>query len=157
MRAKRFRQKYPLSQADSRAGFGKNCHKKELGLLLETRLFRLGCIAAAFFMAFWVFWSATPDPEGISIPPPWDKVAHFLYFGTMAFLLAHGVGRRWLIVPLLLVPLIGVLDEWHQAGIPGRDASFFDWLADELGTVAFVAAYWWSSRNRAEVRGPRTE
>ena len=62
--------------------------------------------------------------------------------GTMAALLSHGVGRRWLWLPLALVPLIGALDEWHQLYVPGRDASVYDWIADALGTFAFVYAYY---------------
>jgi VanZ family protein len=92
-------------------------------------------------MAAVIFVGAEPSAQPLVILPPWDKVVHFFYYGTMAFLLAFAAGRRWLIVPLLLVPVIGALDEWHQAGIPGRDASFFDWVADELGTLAFVYAY----------------
>lgn len=110
-------------------------------LVMGSPWVRAGCIAAAVFMAATIFIGADTVGQDLPIPPPLDKVVHFLYYGAMAFLLAHGAGRRWLIVPLILVPAIGALDEWHQAGIPGRDASFFDWLADELGTVAFVYAY----------------
>lgn len=92
---------------------------------------------------------------GIPLVAPWDKVAHFFYYGTMAFLLGHGVGRRWLWIPLVLVPAVGALDEWHQLSVPGRDASFFDWLADELGTVAFVYAYYRATRRSAELKGQR--
>ena len=48
---------------------------------------------------------------GIPLPAPWDKLAHFLYYGTMALLLSHGVGRRWLWIPLVLVPVIGAADK----------------------------------------------
>lgn len=118
-------------------------------LVIGSRWVRAACIAAAVFMAATIFIGADTVGQDLPIPPPLDKGVHFLYYGIMAFLLAHGVGRRWLIVPLILVPAIGVLDEWHQAGIPGRDASFFDWLADELGTVVFVYAY-------ARLRGGQT-
>ncbi len=114
---------------------------------MNTKWIRGGCIAAAFFMAAAIFLRADAG-AGLLLPAPWDKAAHFLYYGTMALLLAHGVGRRWLWIPLVLVPVIGAADEWHQAGIPGRDSSIFDWLADEVGTVAFVAAYWWATKRR---------
>jgi VanZ family protein len=74
--------------------------------------------------------------------PQFDKAVHFLYYGLMAGLLAHAVGRRWLWVPLILVPVIGAADEWNQSMIVGRDASFWDWLADEAGTVVAVVGYW---------------
>ena len=75
-------------------------------------------------------------------PTPWDKVAHFCYYGLMAVLLVHGLGRRWLWVPLVLVPAVGALDEWHQFYVPGRDASVFDWMADAAGTGVAVFAFW---------------
>jgi VanZ family protein len=124
-----------------------------LNKMMNNWLVRGGCLAAAFFMAVTIFIRADSG-AGIPLPAPWDKVAHFLYYGAMALLLGHGVGRRWIWVPLLLVPAIGALDEWHQAGIPGRDASFFDWLADGLGTVAFVVAYWQATKRGAAGRGP---
>lgn len=109
-------------------------------------------------MAVTLFAGAEPDAEPLLVlVAPWDKVVHFIYYGFMALLLAHGLGRRWLWVPLILVPVIGAADEWNQASIPGRDSSFFDWLADELGTVAFVFAYWWATKRRAEGRGTRAE
>jgi VanZ family protein len=114
---------------------------------IDAAWVRGGCVAAAFFMAVTLFAGAEKAAEMPLFPPPFDKATHFVYFGLMAGLLSHGVGVRWLLVPLLLVPLIGALDEWHQSTIVGRDASFFDWLADELGTLFFVCAYWrWRRR-----------
>src|SRR5690348_15819108 len=108
---------------------------------MSAALFRGGCIAAALFKNMPRF-DREACTAGIHLAAPWDKVAHFFYYSTMAFLLAHGVGRRWFLLPLLLVPALGALDEWHQLGIPGREASFFDWLADELGTVVAVYVYY---------------
>lgn len=75
-------------------------------------------------------------------PPPFDKLAHFTYYGIVAALLAHAVGLRWLWIPLVLVPLIGAGDEWHQSMIVGRDSSVWDWVADGLGTVFAVYVYY---------------
>ena len=92
-------------------------------------------------------------------PPPFDKAAHAVYFGLMAGLLSHGVGVRWLVVPLLLVPLIGALDELHQSAIVGRDASFFDWLADGVGAVVacYVYRVWKRRRIECETGRKRTD
>jgi VanZ family protein len=114
--------------------------------MIENLWIRAGCFAVAISMAVTIFTGAEQAGQAHFFPPPWDKAVHFLYYGTMAFLMAHGVGRRWLWVPLILVPTIGALDEWHQQSVPGRDASFFDWLADEAGTVAFVYAYYRATR-----------
>jgi VanZ family protein len=101
-------------------------------------------------MAVTLFVGADAVAKVPLFPPPFDKAAHFTYYAIMAGLLAHGVGRRWLIVPLILVPVIGAADEWHQFYVPGRDASFFDWMADEIGTVVAVCAYWTWRKSRAE-------
>lgn len=97
-------------------------------------------------MAVTIFIGAEQAGQVQLFPPPWDKLAHFLYYGTMALLLAHGVGRRWLWIPLVLVPVIGAADEWHQSLVPGRDASIWDWVADGVGTVGFVYVYWRATR-----------
>ena len=74
-------------------------------------------------------------------PPQFDKVVHFTYYGLMAVLLAHAVGPGSLWIPLIIVPLVGVADEWNQLLIPGRDASIWDWVADGIGVTVFVYAY----------------
>jgi VanZ family protein len=123
--------------------------------VINSRWARSGCVAAAIFMAVALFIGAETVAKLPLLPAPFDKVEHFIYFGTMAALLAHGVGLRWLIVPLILVPVIGAADEWHQSFIAGRDASGWDWLADEVGTVFAVFLYWKWRKSRAEARGPK--
>ena len=115
--------------------------------MIKNPYFKGGCILAAFFMATTLFVGAEEAGKTHLFPAPWDKLAHFLYYGAMAVLLGHGVGRRWLWLPLVLVLLIGALDEWHQLYVPGRDASVFDWLADGLGTLFFVYAYYRFTKN----------
>jgi VanZ family protein len=110
---------------------------------------RGGCGAAAFFMTVALFAGAESAADVPFFPPPFDKVAHFVYYGIMAVLLAHAMGNRWLWMPLLLMPLIGAADEWNQAAIVGRDSSVWDWVSDQLGAVAFVYGYWkWSISKR---------
>lgn len=110
--------------------------------MLEKPFARIACVVLAGVMAVFIFVQAAPSPDPfIRIVPPWDKVVHFTYYGIMAGLLAHGAGRRWLWLPLILVPVIGAADELNQAGIPGRDSSVWDWVADLLGAIAAVAAY----------------
>jgi VanZ family protein len=120
---------------------------------MSSKWFRSGCIAAAFFMAAMLFLGADEAGKIPLFPAPWDKLAHFLYYGTMAVLLAHGVGRRRLWIPLLAVPLVGVLDEWHQLYVPGRESSVFDWMADVVGTGVGV----WAARRAGKSRDGRDE
>ncbi len=113
---------------------------------MSNKWIRGGCIAAAFFMAVTLFVGADEVGKAHLFPPPWDKLAHFCYYGTMAVLLAHGLGRRWWWIPLLAIPVVGALDEWHQFYVPGRDSSVYDWIADSAGTVTFLFAYRRASR-----------
>jgi VanZ family protein len=112
--------------------------------LIDGKWIRGGCIAAAFFMAVLLFAEADKASQIPLLPYVPDKLLHFCYYGIMAALLTHGLGRPWWWIPLIAVPLIGVLDEWHQFYTPGRDASAFDWAADVLGTGVAVCGYrWW--------------
>jgi len=76
-----------------------------------------------------------------SVPPLAHKLEHFLYYGTMAGLVAIALGRRWMWVALLIVPLVGALDEWHQLSIPGRNGSPIDWMVDVTGVVVALYLY----------------
>lgn len=39
------------------------------------------------------------------------------------------------LVCICFCALYGASDEWHQSFVAGRDASFFDWLADLFGAL----------------------
>lgn len=82
-------------------------------------------------------------PMGVQLPPPLDKAAHLLAFGTLAAAAdwawtRTGRGlpthRRHLLL-FLLIGLFGSLDELHQSFIPGRCASLGDAAADALGAA----------------------
>lgn len=71
----------------------------------------------------------------------WDKAIHFLFFGTMAFLLWVATAKRWSLAVWLTIALIGAADETLQAYTPGRTSDINDWLADGCGAAAalFIA------------------
>ena len=102
---------------------------------------RGGCIAVAFFMAATLFVEAADIGKINTWPPIVHRVEHFLYFGVMALLFAHGFGRRWYWAALAVVPLIGALDEWHQLYVPLRNGSIYDWMVDVVGTIAAMYVY----------------
>ena len=88
------------------------------------------------------------------VPHGLHKVEHFFYYGIMAVLAAHGVGRRFLWIALAAVPLVGTLDEWHQYYVPGRNSSVYDLIADALGSFLAVYVYYRWSGHR-ERKGKR--
>ena len=106
-------------------------------------------------MAALVFLAADKASQIPFLPYLPDKVVHFFYYGIMAVLLAHGAGIAWWGIPMLLVPLIGALDEWHQLYVPGRDGSVWDWVADAVG--AGLATYLYVRATTNGGRKGRTE
>ena len=123
---------------------------------VSTWWVRVGCGVAAVLMAVTLFVGAEEVVDVPFLTPPLDKVAHFTYYGVMAVLTSYAVGVRWLWVPIFLVPIVGVLDEWHQSFISGRDASAADWIADLVGTVVIVYAYRvWALRKAGQREGPQ--
>lgn len=92
-------------------------------------------------------WPNPPTPPaGWPIPSP-DRLIHFLLYGIEAALLMRAIrwsrvvaGKRSVLSHLLVVGgvmgLWGMLDEAHQAFIPGRSVEGADWAADIFGSVA---------------------
>jgi VanZ family protein len=85
------------------------------------------------------------DQPGMDIPlafPLQDKLMHLLAYAVLGFL-ALGTQRPgasgfsvpdyWKITAL--TALYGVLDEFHQAFVPGRNADVLDVLADASGAL----------------------
>lgn len=115
--------------------------RMDTGRIVNNRYMRLGSALAAIGLAIVLFpWADGFGRHG-ALGPPWDKLAHFAYYGAIAALLAIALGRRWFLGALLFVALLGALDEWNQFYIPGRQSSFFDWLADVLGAVSALYVY----------------
>lgn len=79
---------------------------------------------------------------------PYDKIAHFLEYGVLAFLVAWVLarGRRSPVdgaiaaIAVGASVLYGVSDEWHQSYVPGRDPSWTDLSTDALGAACGAAA-----------------
>lgn len=73
-----------------------------------------------------------------------DKVVHFGMYGILAVLVMralrppHGLTQAMLV--LLALAAFGAADEWHQAFIPGRSGSIWDWIADSLGVITGLVA-----------------
>ncbi len=103
----------------------------------------------AFLCWFAVLWTLSSfSLPGKYVPPLYhfDKVEHFGYFyggsGLLcAYLFRRNPGQvRWgrlIATAILVIALVGWLDEYHQTFTPGRSGNDpFDWLADVLGATA---------------------
>ena len=91
--------------------------------------------------------------SGVPTPPPWDKVAHFGYFGLLTGLLwLASAGRlRWPVL-LLGAGVLGVADEWRQVYLPHRQASVADLAADLAGALTALAGLTAGTRRRQRRR-----
>jgi VanZ family protein len=78
-----------------------------------------------------------------------DKLAHVVEYGGLGVLAARALGStarfhgalRGGSVALVLGMAVGASDEVFQAGIPGRESSVFDFLADSTGLILALLLY----------------
>lgn len=104
----------------------------------------LGCLLAlAWMLLIWDLSShRAPIPTHPSLWWEWlSNLAHAPLFGTLTLLVAalalREDGTRWpsprparIGLVLSCVLAYGLLDEWHQSRIPGRDSSMLDVVTD---------------------------
>ena len=116
------------------------------------------CHPAPWFAAFGLWLAAMFTASSFAIPdaaprveiPHLDKVVHFIWFsagGVILFsalrFLKPAVESRWYLValPIVLLSVLGVLDEFRQSFTPGRTGNDpGDWLADTMGGAFGVVA-----------------
>lgn len=99
-----------------------------------------------------------------------DRVAHFIEYFILGVLLmlaltaARGLESRQLMkagIATALAVALGMVDEWHQSFVPGRDSSWKDVLFDGLGAMAASILIAWLVERRygqrdGEVLAPET-
>lgn len=99
--------------------------------------------AVAYMGVIWALSSmALPDLSLDSFPLR-DKGVHALEYALLAFLVTHASLRTWpdrersriAAVALLVTCGWGVLDEIHQAFVPGRSSDLADLVADLAGAL----------------------
>lgn len=103
---------------------------------------------ALLYMALiWVLSSMHLDLPVEEVPLR-DKGVHFVEYGLLGMLVSHAALRTWprhhasrtLALAIVITVAWGILDEIHQAFVPGRSAELLDLVADTLGAVAGAAA-----------------
>jgi VanZ family protein len=104
--------------------------------ITATPALRALCIIGFLAMTSQLLLLAEPSFAVQIVDATWDKAIHFLYFGTMAFLLWVATGKRWPLAVWLAVAFIGAADETLQLYTPGRTSDVNDWIADSLGAAA---------------------
>ena len=94
-------------------------------------------------MAFILVMTSWPRLELTTVVASGDKVAHFGGYLVLSVLSARAAfpsRRPWrtALVIVATVSVLALLDELHQAWIPGRFPDVRDWFADILGGVAGI-------------------
>jgi VanZ family protein len=102
----------------------------------------------AFYCA--LIWFASAQP-GAALPPLGnaDVVIHFFAYAGLGLLSARAFqqggpalgGASLFAAAALLAAAYGALDELHQYFVPGRFASWADFVADALGGAAAAGAW----------------
>ncbi len=80
---------------------------------------------------------AQPIAVGL-FPWPWSKVVHAVTFAVLAAAIGHASGQRggrMAAIGFFGSVLVGALDEWHQAHLPGRNALLSDVGIDAVGAA----------------------
>ena len=91
-------------------------------------------------------WSSTQSFDS-ALDLGWDKVAHVLVYAAIGLSAQFAVHRNlqvhaWRVsLGILLTTGFGMVDEWIQAGTPGRFPSVHDLIADAAG--AGIGAFIW--------------
>ncbi len=99
--------------------------------------------AVAYMALIWMISSVALQLPSIDSFPLRDKGIHMLEYGALGFLLAHATLRTWPrharlrtgALAVLITVLWGVLDEIHQAFVPGRSPETLDLVADAVGAA----------------------
>lgn len=116
--------------------------------------------------AYWVFlFSVTHLPQlrpPVSLPES-DKLAHFVAYALLAFLLwrfRESFGRPvsssfiWLAAVGLVA--FAAVDEYTQPFV-GRDASWLDWVCDAAGVLSVLTVLEWRRRSAKRLDSSRVK
>lgn len=107
-------------------------------------LFKTAAPAGVLLLWFLSSQATLPAPENIL---GFDKIAHFCAYAVLAAAFGFWIrleswqkhGLRSLVIAAGSASLYGIIDELHQAFIPGRDSCIFDWMADTAGALVGAA------------------
>lgn len=87
-----------------------------------------------------------------------DKLIHFFIYTIFAFAIFRAVryqqrfpllAKHSYLTTFIVVALYAASDEVHQYFVPNRSCSLFDWFADCLGAITYLAFNWTVSKFRS--------
>lgn len=97
----------------------------------------------ALLLAGIIIFLSVIQPGGVPAPDISDKLKHFIAYGALAAPFCVFMGRRRIILAILLVVALGIIMEIAQAFAgTGRSPSVLDAIANALGTGTSALVYW---------------
>ncbi|MDD5352176.1 MAG: VanZ family protein [Candidatus Omnitrophica bacterium] len=90
--------------------------------------------------------SSIPGSNIPSAFPYADYIFHIIEYFVFGFLICLAIKntktglslKKVFLFGIILVMLYAATDEFHQSFVPGRDASFLDWLCDSAGAMGGI-------------------
>lgn len=133
------------------------CRSDPLVISHMARMLQVWTRAHAWCLVMLLWGSATFVASSLSVSvstppafeiPHFDKMLHFGWFSVGGFTLANAIfyhkpqlSSLWwrIVLPVVLMSILGTLDEYRQTFTPGRFGNDFgDWIADTLGGLSGV-------------------
>jgi VanZ family protein len=115
------------------------------------------CVLTVGWMLLIFFLSSQQSLPAVSLFSGVDLLAHAAFYGVLCIFLARLLMpprvTAWKRVLLLtiLVTVYGIIDEYHQLFVPGRDANGWDILADGLGGFLAASVLFWRDRRTMKI------
>lgn len=117
-------------------------------VLIKKKIQLLAFICLVVFLSALFIGGHQPE-SGKLFSSPWDKLVHFLFYGTLTVFAGIAFPKIKLPLLILLIAIIGSTDEIHQMFVPGRQPSFDDLLADITGCLPALFLVLWA-RNKLQ-------
>lgn len=105
---------------------------------LLSRLLRLASAVCLVGLIGSLFWAGQAGHASGVLPPPLDKVAHVVFWGSCAVMLtiASWQSKRYLQIAFFIaLGSVAVLDEFIQFYTPGRSFELADIVASLIGVI----------------------
>ena len=104
-------------------------------------IFRSAALFIAAVSTFLLFYLGAKPIAVNLFPEPWDKAAHFVFFGGVALLLSIFDDGMHPFLTMMATTLIGATDELHQSTLPGRSVDATDLATDAIAAACGVLLY----------------
>lgn len=126
-----------------------------------SRIVGAWLFVVAYMALIWALSSVELPELALARLRGFDKVLHGVEYAGLGACVARAAGRTWpdrarvrlAAVAILIATAWGVLDEIHQALVPGRSSDVLDIVADFCGASAGSAGWFWRPRSNGDMAG----